>query len=362
MVLRKGVILNRLKKIFSVCDIDKLVISNAISGCQDANFKYLTDFTSGLFEGDYLIADRNGIKLFCYPLEYETAIKQSSKDIDVVRIDSWDKMRDSLINELHNQRTGVNGGYLPLNTYTLLKNISSETPLDISKSLMDARITKDEYEIRRIKKACKLTKAAIKETMTLLRKNVTEKNIAEKFAEILVEKGADSTSFESIVCFGKNASQPHHSPDMTKLKNGDFVLIDVGAKVDNYCSDITRTILFGKGNDYKKKEEMVDLVLATQNLAIKSIRPGELAKSIHSLAESNINSYADGIYKGKFIHSLGHSLGLEVHDGGGLGSYSDIKLADNMVFTVEPGIYIEGFGGVRFEDDIVIRKNGTEVL
>ena len=197
---------------------------------------------------------------------------------------------------------------------------------------------------------------------------VSEKQVAAEFDSLILKFGADGTSFPSIVCFGRNAALPHHSPDHTRLKYGDFVLIDVGVKLDNYCSDVTRTIIFGteKGRikDYDRKAEILKTVKDAQSMAIKSIREGQIGEKPHLIAEKHINSVGGGRYKGMFIHSLGHSIGIEVHDGSGrfLSPGSKLVLKQGMVTSVEPGIYIPGFGGARFEDDIVVKKNGAMIL
>jgi Xaa-Pro dipeptidase len=138
------------------------------------------------------------------------------------------------------------------------------------------------------------------------------------------------------------------------------VLIDAGAKVENYCSDITRTFIFGSAGNEKQKE-MLETVRKAQKEAISAIRPSKNGKEIHAIAENIINNAYSGKFKGRFIHSLGHSLGLEVHDGPGFSRQSN-KLKPGMVITAEPGIYITGFGGVRIEDDIVITQSGCKIL
>jgi Xaa-Pro dipeptidase len=171
--------------------------------------------------------------------------------------------------------------------------------------------------------------------------------------------GASGTSFDTIVSFGKNAALPHHSPDKTRLRKGELILIDAGAKDSNYCSDITRTFAFGKIGEGQK--EMIDVVKEAQRMAIGAIRQGRDGREIHSLAENYLNETRGGKYKGRFIHALGHSVGLEVHDGPGFSKQKNI-LKPGMVITVEPGVYVPGFGGVRFEDDVLITEKGSEVL
>jgi Xaa-Pro aminopeptidase len=169
--------------------------------------------------------------------------------------------------------------------------------------------------------------------------------------------GASSTSFTTNASWGPNSAEPHHEPDDSRLKKGDMVLFDYGALYNKYGSDVTRTFVLGRAEKWQK--EIYEIVLQSQLEAIDAVHAGAEAKEIDAVARRIIDSTQ---YKGRFIHSLGHGIGLSVHDGGRFSPSSDIILEENMVMTVEPGIYIPGKGGVRIEDDIRVTKNGCEVL
>jgi Xaa-Pro aminopeptidase len=198
------------------------------------------------------------------------------------------------------------------------------------------------------------------------KEGMTEMELAARFDSISASLGSEGPSFKTIVCFGANAALPHHSPDRTRLRYGDFILIDAGAKVQNYCSDITRTSIFGTDKsripDCEKKQEMLRIVKDAQLAALRKIAPGVTGLTIHMEAQRTIDTAANGRYKGTFIHALGHSLGIEVHDGPGFSPGAKQELEPGMVITNEPGIYVEGFGGVRIEDDILVTEKGAEVL
>ncbi|MEM3838965.1 MAG: Xaa-Pro peptidase family protein [Candidatus Micrarchaeaceae archaeon] len=335
---------------------------------EDPNFIYMTDLRGGLFEGNFLLISKKGATLFTSPLEYELAKGQLSNKIKIVNLDSTEKV-ELLERELKGKEIGINGNFLPYNSLRRIKKrFKLGKIVDVSNAFEEARRIKDNGEISRIRMANKITKNAIAKVQAELKVGMTEKEVARRFGNYILEYGADGTSFDSIVCFGKNSALPHHAPDMTKLKHGDLVLIDVGVKVGNYCSDVTRTIIFGDPKvpikDYEKKKRIIQVVKEAQAAAIASIKQGVAGKTPHLVASGIIDRADGGAYKGSFIHSLGHSIGIEVHDGSGrfLSPESELVLKAGMVSSVEPGIYIPGFGGARIEDDVLVTENGALIL
>ena len=352
---------DRLRRLFSnLRGIDAVLIAN--SDRADPNFLYLTGFTSGLFEESLLIAVRDSVYVFTYSLEYQTALDQRQSGMRVINIADDVKAARSLLKRLiKGKRIGVNGSFISFSTAAhLRKRYGPKRFADISDKLTETRLIKDRDEIRKIRSAARITKTAMKRIGRYLKAGVTELQLAAQFDFIQMSLGASGPSFGTIVCFGKNAAQPHHSPDNTKLRRGDFVLIDAGTKVSNYCSDITRTFVFGR-RPSPKEEEMISIVKRAQHEAILAIRPGKRGNEIHNIAAKVIDTSAGGRYKGRFIHSLGHSVGLEVHDGPGFSTQKNI-IRPGMVITAEPGIYVPGFGGVRIEDDILITRKGYKIL
>jgi Xaa-Pro dipeptidase len=352
---------DRLRCLFTgLKGVDAVLLMN--TGAADPNFHYLTGFTSGLFEDSVLVATSRRLYLITSVLEYQTALDQRTRNMRVISSGYDGKAAKRwLLKLVKGKKIGINGSFLPANTFKRLKSkYKPKKLIDVSKSLLKARLIKGEDEILKIRKAVRITKTAMQRIQKYFKTGITELQLAAQFDFIQMSLGASGPSFDTIVCFGKNAALPHHSPGNTRLKKGDFVLIDAGAKIANYCSDITRTFIFaGSGN--ARQKEMLETVRKAQREAILAIEPSKDGKTIHTLAESVINSAYGGKFKGRFIHSLGHSLGLEVHDGPGF-SRQSLKLRLGMVLTVEPGIYIPGFGGVRLEDDILITQNGCKIL
>ena len=229
--------------------------------------------------------------------------------------------------------------------------------IDISDKLVKVRLVKDELEIKLIKEACKMSDMVMKKIPEILTEGIYEYELAAEINYYMQKLGADKPAFETISSFSKNTAEPHYSHGSTRLKKGDFTLFDFGACFRKYNSDMTRTFVFGAAD--KKQKEMYETVLGAQKVGFDSIKPGIQTSDVHTA----VSSYIDNTkFKGRFIHSTGHALGLAVHDGVGFGSDSHVDLQENMVFTVEPGVYIPGFGGVRIEDDILVKKDGMELL
>jgi Xaa-Pro dipeptidase len=197
----------------------------------------------------------------------------------------------------------------------------------------------------------------VKKIPDIVHEGIYEYEIAAEMNYLMEKYGATKPAFDTIASFGKNTAEPHYTHGDYKLKSGDFLLFDFGANYRKYNSDITRTFVFNKSN--QKQRKIYQTVFDAQKIGLDKIKPGVKANYIHE----EVSSYIDKTeFKGCFIHSTGHSLGLAVHDGLGFSPEADFELKENMVFTVEPGIYLPGFGGVRIEDDILIKRNGYELL
>ncbi len=352
----------RLDKVFENSKNDAIVIMN--TGNMDSNFKYLTGFSGGLFEQCILIAERKRTKLLVSKLEYGIAKSQKPKGMDLIEVERAREVWNDFHGILKNKRVGFNAGFLPYAYYMAMKKHSPGSKFsDSTESFENARVVKDADEINAIRKASNIVKKALSQIEEYFKEGMTEKQLAMQFDYLMAEAGADEPSFESIVSFDKNAALPHHMPDETKLRGNSIVLLDVGAKYANYCSDVTRSFMFKpdkSSSKYKRIMDMYKTVEGAQEAARNAAVEGALGSAVHDAAARFIDRASNGIYKGTFIHSLGHSIGLDVHDSMkfALAPKMNFKLKRNMVFSDEPGIYIPGFGGIRLEDDILITGSG----
>lgn len=221
------------------------------------------------------------------------------------------------------------------------------------------RIFKEPDEIAKIQRAVDITDGAFAHLVSVAKPGMTEKEGAWVVEKYMREHGADALAF-AIIASGPNAALPHAIPTDRKFQRGEPIIIDIGCRVDDYHSDLTRTIILGEADEQFKK--VYDTVLKAQKMAEKKIREGVRSKRADAYARNVIQKAGYGEY---FGHGLGHDVGLAVHDGGARASFTagpkDV-LRENMTLTIEPGIYIPGWGGVRIEDLVVIQEDGVRIL
>ncbi len=223
--------------------------------------------------------------------------------------------------------------------------------------LTKLRIIKDASEVAIIRKAVRIQEKALLATLETVAPGQSEQDICAELECHMKKFGAASVSFESIVAAQTNGSLPHYTPGRMRTKANQPLLIDWGARVGGYCSDMTRTIAFGRWP--KKLAEVYEIVLEAQQAAIDAIEPGKSCAVIDAVAREIITKAG---YGDAFGHGLGHGIGLDIHEAPGVNKQSEIVLAPGMVITVEPGIYLPGIGGVRIEDDVLVTERGRRNL
>lgn len=222
------------------------------------------------------------------------------------------------------------------------------------------RITKDPGEVARIEAACAIADRALATVAPLLDEGPTEVALALALDAEMRRQGADDVSFETIVASGPNGSRPHHTPTGRRIERGDLVVIDFGALVDGYHSDMTRTLAVGGREALDDTQRrMVDVVTEAQAAGVAAVRGGGSSRDVDAACRAVISAagWADA-----FVHGTGHGVGLDIHEAPGVSSSSDATLAPGHVVTVEPGVYLPGHGGVRVEDTVVVTVDGCRTL
>ncbi len=346
--------IDKIRHILKDKSLDALLISSP------SHITYLTgyDHFTPLEREAYLLITRRKNYIITDG-RYSEAVKKHVKHLKLLETSPTAPLLNHLKKLEENIKTlGFEPNNITVSEHTYFKKIFKKMkPIDLSK----LRIIKELDEISTIEKACNLGDKAFDFILKKLKIGVTEKEIAFEI-ELFVKKHDAQLSFPTIVAFGPNSSIPHHATGNTKLKIGDFVLLDFGTKVDSYCSDMTRTVVFGKASEKQKK--IYAIVLEAQTIAIQQC--SNLAIKQSAIHASEIDSIArKHIEQNKFStipHSLGHGTGLEVHESPSLSPRSKDKLENGMVFSVEPGIYIPNFGGVRIEDLATLTKTEVRLL
>ncbi len=218
------------------------------------------------------------------------------------------------------------------------------------------RLVKDEGELQTLRSAIAIADATFEHILRLFQPEIAEWDIAMEIDFYMRRQGA-YPAFQTIVASGPNSALPHAQPTERRLQVGDFVTVDFGARYEGYCSDITRTVVIGRASDEHRR--VYNAVLEALQRSIEAIRPGKRGKQIDALARKVLAKHQLADY---FGHGLGHSIGITVHDGAGFSPREKGRLQPGMVLTVEPGVYIPGFGGVRIEQDVLVTDTGCEVL
>jgi Xaa-Pro dipeptidase len=353
----------RIQNIFARLDPkpDAVLLANSIEPHLDQSFFYLFDVPAGLFEGSVAIAHADGeLDVLSTPLEAETAQVAAKSDphvrVHVVNRDESDPLIKKLLGNAGS--VGLNYKELTHEWYLRLDRLAPGTKwVDASLAIRNTRMKKEPAEVERLRRAADIGSQVGREIPSILRSGMTELELAAEMEHLMNLHGASGRSFATIVAFGPHSAEPHYMPAGAKLKPGQSIVCDFGASHERYVSDITRSFHFGpRDNEMKAVHETVE---AAQNAALAAIRPGVPARDVHLAAEAVINGSP---WKGRLTHGVGHSIGLAVHDGWSYGPKVEDPIEEGMAFTVEPGIYLPGKGGVRIEDDILVTKNGFEFL
>jgi len=333
-------------------NLDALFISNT------ENRRYISGFESS---AGYLLVTRHNA-VICTDFRYIEQASQQAPGWRVDRIGGKPDWLANLVKELEIKALGFEADDMTVETLdrfrkNLKQNDANPTLEPTSSICVELRAYKDDVELPLLQRAIDIGDQAFEETVDQLEVGMSEKEAAWIFEKAVRERGAESISFPTIVAIGPNAARPHHATGDTTIVEGQTIVFDCGAKYKGYCSDLTRTVVLGKAND--KVKRIYDIVLTAQLAAIDMVKAGMTGGECDAIARKII---AEAGYENNFGHSLGHGLGLEVHENPGIGPNSKGKLENGMPFTIEPGIYIPGWGGVRIEDVVVLKNDRAHML
>lgn len=345
-IIRKRI--TSLRKGFAALEIDGFLVTNP------TNIRWLSGFT-----GTYsrlLITENKAI--LGTDSRYWIQARREAPDYSLFK----DKRRQEDIETLLKQgkvnRVGFESNHVTVTEAEGLNNIGGITWISMNTVIEERRQFKNDLEIAKIHAAAAITDEAMAMVPELVRTGISERDLAWQLEKIMRESGADGLAFPIIVAFGPNSALPHHHPGDRTLNEEENVLVDMGAELNGYKSDMTRSFYYGHKND--RFQEIYDLVLAAQNNALLGMRDGVKSNKVHELAMDVI---ADGGYGEHFPHGLGHGIGLDIHEMPFLSLIrTPSTLEAGMAITVEPGVYIEGWGGVRIEDLVTITNNGLLIL
>lgn len=327
-----------------------LIVSNP------ANLFYLTGFRGSA--GAAILESRGGLLLV--DPRYTIQASKQAQGVEVLEVKSGLLGAvGRLLRKRHARKILFEDTHLTVDNF---KRLRKEGPANASwlaaKGLVeDLRVVKDDLEVAQIKAACRLTSDAFTEALSLVRTGTSERDLASEVDFRMRHKGAEGTAFETIVASGPRAALPHARPTDKQLKPGELVIMDLGAILGGYMADLTRTICIGPPS--KRAKALYEAVLEAQQQALDSIRAGAAAGEVDGVARSSL---AGRGLDQHFTHSTGHGVGIEIHERPRLGRSETASLPAGSVVTVEPGVYIEGFGGVRIEDTVLVSAQGAEIL
>jgi Xaa-Pro aminopeptidase len=349
--------------------VDALVVTHL------PNVQYLTGFTGSA--GVALVLPRTC--LLVVDFRYVTAVNTLTSSLDgLVTLATFERSYDEALVELlrreGSQRIGIEAAYLPVSRFNAISSgLAARTLLPIQSSesapalvpterlVERARVIKDEFEIATLRDAGRRLGEIASRVHEFVREGRTEQSVAADIETAMREAGFSRPAFETIVASGPNSVLPHARPTNRTIRVGDPTVLDFGGVYDGYCVDLTRTVQLGSATG--ALQQLYGAVAEAQDAAIAAVRPGVTSSAIDAAARIVLERYG---LSAAFGHGTGHGLGLEVHEEPRIARQSprlpDPVVEPGMVFTIEPGVYVPGVGGVRIEDDVLVTETGCEVL
>lgn len=341
--------LRRVRRAITGREADALLITNP------NDIRYLTPFSGE--DSAAIVAGRRFVVLSDFRFREELDALEGLASVEM-RDGAMTALIKRVVGDMGIKRLAIQGEYVTVETRgRLAKAVGARTLLDTSGLLSELRVTKDDAEIRTIRKAARIQQEALTRVLETVEPGQREREIAARLEHELKSLGADGTSFSTIVAARANGSKAHATPGATRVGAGQPLLIDWGARLNGYCSDMTRTFAIGRWP--RKIAEIYPIVLEAFHAGAGALRAGARCCDVDAAARRVI---ADAGYAEEFGHGLGHGIGLDIHEDPRLSRHSTQSLKAGMIVTVEPGIYLPGVGGVRIEDDFVITDKGAKNL
>jgi Xaa-Pro aminopeptidase len=341
----------RIKKMLSYMEengLDAFLISKA------ENIRYLSGFTGG--EDARLLLTPNCRYIFTDSRYFEQ-VRRECPDWELVKsrppgLEELQKVSSTL------NRIGVESHVISYNSYCQLEQSLPNKLIPLTNEVERLRQVKDENELQMMRKAARIGDEVFSELCRYkIAPGISERELASEIVYFLRNKGCDNEAFATIALAGENAALPHGQPGELRLKSGDMLTLDFGGFYSGYAADMTRTVAITEA--LPEFQSRYRAVLEAQKLGVSLVKAGAVCREIDAAVRNCLQGYELADY---FQHGTGHSLGLEIHEAPAISPRSDAVLEENMVVTVEPGIYIPGWGGIRIEDTVIVKNGGCEVI
>jgi len=330
--------------------LDALVVSAL------CNIRYLCGFTGS---NGLLLVRPDGWALLLTDPRYEIQARQEADCLVKITRKPLTRELATELGRRRLRRVGFEAGRLTYADYVSLKSVlRARIQLKpVSDAVESLRMLKSEAEVEAIRRSMAIAAAAFEKSTRAAREGVRESELAAELDYQMRLLGGEKAAFETIVLFGENTALPHGKPGPRALRPGELVLVDIGAQHEGYASDMTRMAVLGTPSERVKR--LYEIVLDAQSAALERLRPGITGGMVDAAARRTLGRHGLAQY---FVHSTGHGVGLEVHEIPRLGKGDRTRIRAGMVVTIEPGIYIEGWGGIRVEDTVVVTSNGCQAL
>ena len=343
--------MTRFEKLFQELDTECALITS------DVNRRYFT----GMKSSDGLVLAFPEKAYLLIDFRYIEKARNTVTSAEVIELKKLQPQMSELLKKHGVSKVSVESDTMTIRQLNSYKHTFREVTFDDSNALSDAvkklRMTKDDEEISYIRKAQEIAETAFEELLRFIRAGVTEREITLELNRLMFFYGAEDLSFETIALAGANTSMPHGVPSDKKVGEGEFVLLDFGAVWNGYHSDMTRTVCVGKPSE--EMEKVYNIVLEAQLAALEAARAGITGRELDRISRDIIEKAGYGEY---FGHSLGHGVGQEIHEYPTLSPKKSQTLKNGMVFTIEPGVYIDGKFGIRIEDTVVLENGKVKRL